>query len=93
MANVDGGDLEKALELANRALSKMPGHPEILETRGEIPVKQKRFSEALTDLEQCLGRSKDAREVHRYLAIAYAALNDPEMSKRHEQLSKSPPDK
>jgi predicted Zn-dependent protease len=88
LANVDGGDLDKALELANYALSKLPNHPEILETRGEILVKMERFSEALTDLESCLGKSGDPRDVHRYLAAAYKGLNDPEMSARHEELSK-----
>ena len=88
--NVEDADLNRALELANRALKTMPGHPEVLETRGEIYVKLKRFRDAQADLEACLGKSGDVRDVHRYLASAFAGLNQPELAARHKELSEQP---
>lgn len=90
LANVENGDLDVALDLVNNALKTMPGHPEVLETRGEIYVKLELYADAEADLVSCLGKSGDVRDVHRYLASAYAGLGNADLAARHKELSEKP---
>lgn len=88
LANIDDGDLDRALKLANAALANLPNHPKVLETRGEIYFKSGQFSNALTDLEKCLGKAGDKARVHHYLSQAYHELGNPKLGAIHEGLAK-----
>ena len=82
-------DHSRALRLVDRALVTFPNNPEILETRGAVYVKLGRYADAVADLQQCLGKSGDVRDVHRYLAEAYRGLGNTELARRHQARSEA----
>ncbi len=83
LANLPNGDWERALTLAEIALELLPGHYEVLETRGEVLMRLGRWHEAIRDLEQALADSPNTERLHRRLAEAYTRLGDEEMAARH----------
>ena len=76
-------DLERALSLIEVAIEKSPGNPRFLDTRGTIYIKQKRWRDAITDLEQTVDSVPDRSETHRKLATAYKNLGMEDIADQH----------
>ncbi len=84
----ENADLESALQMAELANQMLPNHPFLRDTRGQILVKLKRYSDAVPDLEFALREEELAKAAHRALAVAYKELGNNELAQRHEGLSK-----
>jgi len=80
-------DLERGLRIANAANELLPNHPYLRETRGQIYLKMKRYTEAIADLEVALNASELHPQVRPSLAAAYEALGQVEIAKRHRELA------
>jgi len=87
LARADPPQLERALELVDRALRKQPDDPRFRGTRGQIAVMQKRSKEAIVDLELALQKSSGNAELHQSLADAYDAVGEKSLAQRHRQLA------
>ena len=72
--------------MINEALSRQPGDPRFLDTRGQIFTKLKRWDDAIADLERALAVDEPARETHLALAECYEAKGLADLSRRHRQL-------
>lgn len=91
----DMAELDKALELVNKALelvSKAPGGvgEQILyfyETRGQIHLLKKNYTDAISDLEKALQVQALKKGVHESLAQAYEGAGIPEMANLHKEAS------
>lgn len=79
-------ELDRALQLINEALSRQPGDPRFLDTRGQIFTKLKCWDDAIADLERALAVDEPARETHLALAECYEAKGLADLSRRHRQL-------
>ncbi len=88
------GDLERALRLCEQALAKAPEYPEIRETRGQILLKLKRYSEAIADLESVIVHFQTNRQTRQALVSAYEAIGLPDLARKHslvlQQLTENP---
>lgn len=82
-----GADLEQALNLVDAAVRTSPNNAYARETRGQILVKLKRWSEAISDLEYALGTRELRTLVRPSLAVAYEEIGQPEVAKRHRYLA------
>ena len=78
-------DLQKALELVNQTLLKLPDNPDILATRGEIYVRLERWEDASRDLQQALLLRPDSKEIHQFLEQVCIALKDGNGAEKHRQ--------
>lgn len=85
LASADPPDLDRALQLIDRAHQKSPQRAEVLETRGQILAKLGRWKECVADLEQTLRLMPEQPQVHETLALAYEELGDREMADQHRQ--------
>lgn len=78
-------DLQKALELVNQALLKLPDNPDILATRGEVYVALERWEDASRDLQQALLLRPDNKEIHQFLEQVCIALKDENGAETHRK--------
>lgn len=85
LANSPEPKLERALELVDAALKLAPEQPQILESRGQILIRLKRWREALTDLERALAELPNRIRIHQSLASAYEQLGDDQLAAIHRQ--------
>ena len=76
-------DLTDAVTLATRALSRLPGHPQILQTRGAALIELERYDEALHDLEAALAATAETKQIHSSLAAVYARLGNDSLARQH----------
>ena len=83
------GNLPRALEFSNAALSLLPDNAVLRETRGEILASLGRHREAVADLEFSLRDASVAAEAHTALANSYAELGMVELSNEHRKLSQT----
>ena len=81
--------LNRALELANRAAELRPGDINILDTRGHVLLKMGRHQEALKDLLIAVRASPDNPKTHESLAKIYEGLGDEAMAQRHRKQANS----
>ncbi|MCA9140786.1 MAG: hypothetical protein KDB00_28635 [Planctomycetales bacterium] len=79
--------LPRALELSNMALEKLPGHPSLLETRGQILLRMKRYRDAIADLEKALTDPGLKSMAHTGLAEAYEALEMFDLASENKELA------
>lgn len=90
----DDPQLDRALDLANKAILEAERKnakaelSNIRETRGQIYVKKKMWSEAVIDLEFALQSMQGREKIHRGLAEAYDGLGDKGLAERHRELAK-----
>ena len=87
---ISAGDEEKlpqALRLANAALQQLPGHPSLLETRGQVLLRLGRHRQAIVDLEGALEDPALRGLVHPALAQAYEALGVDDLAEEHRRLA------
>lgn len=84
-ANVNPLHPKKALAAANRAI-ELQRDPRFYETRGQIHLRFRHWTEAVEDLELALnGEVPNANDAHRGLARAYHELGNRVLSKAHLQ--------
>lgn len=69
-----GGDNEKALSYAERAVELVPENAAVLDTLGWILVREERLDEALPHLEKAAQLSSGSPEIRYHLAVAQATL-------------------
>jgi tetratricopeptide (TPR) repeat protein len=82
----DPSQYQRALDLINVALSKMPKEPVFLDTRGRILFKMGKYPEALHDLLIALPRTRNTpneEPMHRLMAEVYEKNNNPDMAREH----------
>lgn len=79
--------LPRALKLSELALEKLPGHPSLLETRGQILLKMRRYRDAVLDLERALSNPELRPTAHAGLAKAYEALGVEDLAEEHRRLA------
>lgn len=71
-------DLNRALQLCNRAVKAVPGHPYLRETRGQVLVRLGRFREAVSDLELGMYAPELREGIRPLLVKCYKELDMPE---------------
>jgi predicted Zn-dependent protease len=85
IANSPGGDLEQALVLSEQAISRLPNHPYLRDTRGQILIKLGRYDEALNDLEAALAAPELHAETLPAMAEAYRGLGNTDLAEVYQQ--------
>ena len=86
-SNVEPINLNKALELTDRALDAKQD-ANFYETRGQILVKMERWEEAIQNLEQAIRQAvPNPENAHRALAVIYDKLNKPERAAAHRAIA------
>lgn len=80
------GDLEQALALADGAISQLPDHPYLHDTRGRILLRLGRFEEAIGSLEKGLAAPELQASLYANLATAYRKLGDESMARDMDRL-------
>jgi len=87
LAQADPPELDRALELADTALNEAPGHPQVLETRGQILAKLGRWKDCIVDLEKALPSLPKRPALHSTLAQAYENIGDQVLAGAHRRLA------
>jgi tetratricopeptide (TPR) repeat protein len=87
MIRSDRDEGEQALELINQALVMLPGHPDLLSTRGEIHVARHQWKHALQDLTTALELRSDNAPIHRLLEQTCSGLNAERQAQIHRQIA------
>ena len=82
-----GKDSERALRLATVAYTFQPENPTVLDTLGQCLMRNKRFTEAVTVLEQAVSAAPDSAALRYRLGAALAESNQP--AKAREALQKA----
>lgn len=83
MSEGDGADLEKAFTIIDPVAQRFPGLAPVLDTRGQILTKMKRWKEGIVDLELALKGMPGAVPTHRALALCYENLNLLDLAAEH----------
>jgi predicted Zn-dependent protease len=84
--------LDYAMELTEAVLVRQPDLPIARETKGRIFFLMGRYTDAVTELSAALPRmGMESPGTHRALAMAYRALNLPDLAVRHEQMAGASP--
>ncbi len=88
----EGVDLDRALQLAERARTKSPTDPDVLDTIGLIFVKKNSTDEGLRLLKELVARAPSNPLYHLHFAMAlYQKGNKPEAKKELQTASRSNP--
>ena len=82
------GNQEQALRCAEMALSQMPNHPYLLETRGQILAKLNRPNEAIRDLEVAIQTEELKSGALPTLVECYKKIGLPEMEQHFRKMIK-----
>lgn len=80
--------LDRALEIMNRALEAHPGQPNLLDTRGHVLAKLGRHQEAVNDLELSVSVLVHKSPTHAVLADCYEKLGLLARAEVHRGLAK-----
>ena len=78
-----GGDLDKALGLAQKALAQRPEEPSVLDTVGWVYYKKTDTAKAVEYLEKARAKSADDPSVNYHLGMAYAKAGKKEQAKEY----------
>jgi tetratricopeptide (TPR) repeat protein len=82
----DSKQLNRALDLIDTAIKKMPNVVDFHHTRGLILLKMEKYEKALPELELALGaRMPNRAALHRNLAEAYDKIGDSSMAATHRR--------
>jgi len=81
----DAAELEKALDLANKALARRPEDPSALDTVGWLHYRLGNYQRALGPIEQALEKAPDNRTILSHMGQVYAALGRPDEAREHLQ--------
>ena len=78
----EGGDKEKALQLAQTAKEAAPDDPHISDTLGWILYKRGVYQRALTLLEESAGKLPDDPTVQYHLGMTYAKVGNKDAARK-----------
>ena len=78
-----GGDLDKALALAQKALTQRPEEGPVLDTVGWIYYKKGDAAKAIEYLERARAKSPDDPTVNYHLGMAYAKAGKKDAAKEY----------
>lgn len=81
LADGDKADPQRALEMIDAALQRIPDQPQLHGTRGHILLRLKRWKEAIVELETALAAWPTNPNLLSDLADAYVGLGLPELAK------------
>jgi superkiller protein 3 len=79
-------ELEAAESYAVRALTRQPAHPTANLVLGTVRMKQSRYEEARDALLKAVEADPGSPKAHYQLSLAYARLQEPELSRKHVEL-------
>jgi tetratricopeptide (TPR) repeat protein len=82
----DKSNLERGLELINRALSLTGPHPEFLDSRGQIYRMVDQYLDAASSYEQAIRGDPTRRGTREALIGVYEAAGIPEMAAAHREV-------
>ena len=85
LAHADPADLERAEELARRAVAMEPDNPRFRDTLGTVLWKMDQPTDAATEFNRALQGMPDPRPIHGKLAAIYEQLEMPELAKKHRE--------
>jgi len=85
LATQDGGNLDVALSLAQKARQLMPDLDSLADTLGWVQYKKGNYSNSIPLFEQCIQQSPDSAMYHFHLGMALVATGD--SAKAKTQLS------
>lgn len=80
---VVGQQLDKALDLAQQALSAYPGNPRILDTLGFVYFKKEDWHSAIEVFGEALDIDPDQATTRYYLAESYYRVGNRELARKH----------
>jgi tetratricopeptide (TPR) repeat protein len=83
LAQEESPDLERALELAETAVSRVPESPRFRDTLGTVLVKLGRHKEAISELQLALSGVPDTAPVHKKLAFCYKSIGMNDLAEMH----------
>jgi tetratricopeptide (TPR) repeat protein len=84
LAHGDPPDLDRAFELAEQVVELNPRDGRFRDTLATILMKQKRYSQALTEFQKAISTADDKKSIHRKMAQIYRSLNKPELASQHQ---------
>lgn len=84
----DKKNLPKALRFSEEALRQLPGHPSLLDTRGQILLKMGRYQDAISDLEKACAAPDLRHSAHLGLVQAYQALGVEDLAEENRILAR-----
>lgn len=84
LANSESPKLDEALELSKKAVGAVPNSASFRDTLGTILLLQKKYTEAIPELELALGQNAGDKKLHKKLAQAYRAIGNDTISKLHQ---------
>lgn len=90
LAHSEHPDLDRALELATVAVSRVPKDARCRDTLGTILMKQGKYKDAIPHLEMALPGVSDKQAVHQKLSATYKSLGMDELSQIHQKASGDP---
>ncbi|MGE3819940.1 MAG: tetratricopeptide repeat protein, partial [Isosphaeraceae bacterium] len=85
LAYLEPLDLNRALDLIEKAAALMPNNPQIRGTHGQVLTKLGRWEEAAPKLEEVIRLGLGSPAIHRALADAYDHLNKPVLATEHRR--------
>lgn len=87
------GKLDEAIELANRGVARYPDDPHLLDTRGALLLRARRYADAQRDLERCLVAAAEIPATRAstllHLGKVHLKRSDPEQARRRLEEAKS----
>lgn len=90
LAHGENPDLERALELAETAVRRVPENPRFRDTLGTVLLKSDEHRKAISELQLALKGVPDKNAVHQKLAICYKSLGMNDLSLLHLGRIKTP---
>ena len=79
----EDSDPDRALELVNQTLSILPENPDVLSTRAEVYIAQKRWEEARQDLEVSYRKRPKSPDCCRLLAQVCDAMGESSLAEKY----------
>ena len=91
LALTDAKQLQRAEDLADKAVSIAPNNAEFHDTQGEIRLIADRPLDAIESLEKAIGLDPERRRTHELLAKAYRIAGSEDMAAVHEKFLAAKP--
>jgi tetratricopeptide (TPR) repeat protein len=86
LGEIEGGDLDRALELSRKAVAINPQSGSFRDTLGTILMKMEQYEEATIELKKALLQNVDDKAaVHKKLANSYDKMGLTELAKKHSE--------
>jgi uncharacterized protein HemY len=80
-------ELDRALRVVNEALDRYPNQANLRDTPGRVLLKQKKWKEAVIDLEGALPVLGSNAGLHQALADCYEQLGQKDLAAEHRRLA------